>query len=437
MKFRLFAIAFLLLLCALMPVFGQAISGDVTGTVIDPSGAVVPSVSITYQNEQTGVKSTTTSDQNGQYRLFNLPVGSYTLTASAQGFSVFTQKGIRTELGNTLTANITMSVGNTTTTVDVSEAGAGIDTTTAQLQTTFDTKQVLELPQTSSGSGVYNLSLVGAGVATSGGVGQGVGPSVSGQRPDNNSFFLDGVSNNNYYDPAPLMYVANDAIAEFTLLQNQFAPEFGGGSGGIFTAVVKSGGNEIHGNVYEYLQNRKLNAVDALDWTQGLTSNPRYDNNRLGGTIGGPILKNKLFYFGNFEYNPVGNAAVPGSPLQAPTAAGYALLSSMPGVSQTNLAQMQKFVPAAPQNDQGTISVLGKNIPIGGTAHQAGTARFGTDPADSVLDLNCKAHELDNLYLADASFFPSIGSVNPTLTIIANALRVADHIGQRLQGRPD
>ena len=75
---------------------------------------------------------------------------------------------------------------------------------------------------------------------------------------------------------------------------------------------------------------------------------------------------------------------------------------------------------------------LGKNIPIGGTAHQAGTARFGTDPASSVLDLDCKAHELDNLYIADASFFPSIGAVNPTLTIIANALRVGDHLLERL-----
>ena len=75
---------------------------------------------------------------------------------------------------------------------------------------------------------------------------------------------------------------------------------------------------------------------------------------------------------------------------------------------------------------------LGKNIPIGGTAHQAGTCRFGTDPASSVLDLDCKAHELDNLYITDASFFPSIGAVNPTLTIIANALRVADHLRERL-----
>jgi len=79
---------------------------------------------------------------------------------------------------------------------------------------------------------------------------------------------------------------------------------------------------------------------------------------------------------------------------------------------------------------------LGKGIPVSGTAHQAGTARFGADPASSVLDLNCKAHELDNLYIADASFFPSIGAVNPTLTIIANALRVAEHLKARLDGRP-
>jgi choline dehydrogenase-like flavoprotein len=95
------------------------------------------------------------------------------------------------------------------------------------------------------------------------------------------------------------------------------------------------------------------------------------------------------------------------------------------------LEQMLSMVGASPVLMERSL-YLGQNVPIGGTAHQAGTARFGTDPATSVLDLDCKAHELDNLYLADASFFPSIGAVNPTLTIIANALRVADRIKQRL-----
>ena len=212
---------------------------------------------------------------------------------------------------------------------------------------------------------MYNLALLGAGVSTSGGVGQGFGPAVAGQRPDNNSFFLDGSSNNNYYDPAPLAYVSTDAIGEFTLLQNQFAPEFGGGSGGIFNALVKSGTNQIHGSIYEYLQNRNLNAVNALDAVAGYTSNPRYDNNRLGATIGGPIIKNKLFYFGNFEYNPIGFSAVPGSPLFAPTAAGYSTLAASRESARPIWRNFKSMFPRRPTNDQGDITVQGTQIPIG------------------------------------------------------------------------
>jgi hypothetical protein len=346
----------------------QAISGDLTGTVFDSSGAAIPGATVVALDDATGVKSSTTANANGVYRFSNLPIGRYTLTASATGFASDQLKNVDLTLNLVVTANLTLAISSVGTTVEVSASAVSIDTTTAQLQSTFDSKQVLDLPQTGSGSGVYNLALLGAGVATSGGVGQGFGPSVAGQRPDNNSFNLDGVSNNNYYDPAPLMYVSNEAIGEFTLLQNQFAPEFGGGSGGIFNAIVKSGTNQFHGSIYEYLQNRNLNAVSSLIWTQGLTSNPRYDNNRLGATIGGPIIKNKLFFFGNFEYNPIGNSSVPGSPLYAPTAAGYSILSGLSGISATNLGVFQKYIPAAPVNDQGTITVLGQAIPIGSIA---------------------------------------------------------------------
>ena len=193
-----------------------------------------------------------------------------------------------------------------------------IDTTTAQLESTYSTTQLTNLPTASNGSGIYNLTLLGAGVASSGGVGQGFGPSVSGQRPDDNVFTIDGVSNQNHYNPAPLVYVSNESVAELSLLQNQFAPEFSGGSGGIFNTVVKTGTNQIHGSVYEYMQNRKLNALDQLDVVQGITSLPRYDNNRLGADIGGAIIKDKLFYFGNFEYNPIGQAAGAGPSLLPP-----------------------------------------------------------------------------------------------------------------------
>jgi hypothetical protein len=359
-----------LTLVTLLSVFGcnlfaQAISGDLTGAVLDATGAAVPSATVESLNEDTGVKAKATTSNNGVYRFSNLPIGSYTITVTAKGFNVASVKNITLTLSSVVTQNVTMQVGGTATTVEVREASASIDTTTAQLQTTFDSKQTEELPVAARGQGIWNLSLLGAGVGSQGGVGQGTGPSIAGQRPENNTFTLDGVSNNNHYSTGPLVVVSNDAVAEVSLLQNQFSAEFGGASGGVFNAVVKSGTNSIHGSIFEYLQNRKLNAVDSLDWTQGLTKLPRYDNNRLGATIGGPIIKNKLFYFGNFEYNPIGQSAVPGAPLYSPTAAGYAALAKISTLSQANLSTFQKFVKAAPVNNEGNIQVAGVNIPVG------------------------------------------------------------------------
>ena len=140
--------------------------------------------------------------------------------------------------------------------------------------------------------------------------------------------------NDNHYTTGPQVYVSNEAVAQFNLVQNQFSAEFGGAAGGVFNAVVKSGTNQIHGSIYEYFQNRDLNAVDALEVHQGIYSNPRYDNNRLGATIGGAIIKDKLFYFGNFEYNPIGQASQPGNTVYAPTAAGYSTLKYHPGAQR-------------------------------------------------------------------------------------------------------
>ena len=368
------SVTFLTLLTVLVAfgcnLFAQAISGDLTGAVLDATGAGVPTASIEAVNEETGIKATATTSNSGTYRLSNLPVGSYTLTVTAKGFSVMSVRNVTVTLSNVITQNFTVQVGGTATTVEVSEAPPAIDTTTAQLLTSFDSKQTEELPTSGfskviNGAGIWNLSLLGAGVGSQGGVGQGTGPAIAGQRPEDNTFFLDGVSNNNHYSTGPLVYVSNESVAEVSLLQNQFSAEFGGASGGVFNAVVKSGTNRIHGSIYEYFQNRNLNAVDSLDWTQGLKSLPRYDNNRLGATIGGPIIKNKLFYYGNMEYNPIGQSAVPGAPLWAPTAAGYAALSKISTVSATNLGVLQKYVPAAATNNEGTVQVGTASIPIG------------------------------------------------------------------------
>lgn len=364
-----------LAMAALLPLvagglYGQAVSGDVTGRVLDASGAGVPNATVVAQNEETGTKTEAPTNSDGVYRLSNLPVGSYTLNATAAGFAPSSVKGLRVQLNNTLTQNLSLAVGNTATTVEVTDAAAAVDTTTAQIQTNYESTQVQNLPAAGlskavNGAGIWNLSLLGAGVASSGGVGQGTGPSIAGQRPENNTFYIDGVSDNDHYLTGPLVYISNDAVLELSLLQNQFSAEFGGASGGVFNAIVKTGTNQVHGSIYEYFQNRNLNAVDSLTTNAGFTSNRRYDNNRLGATIGGPIIKDKLFYFGNFEYNPVGQSAVPKQAIYAPTAAGYSALAGMSGLSKTNLAVLQQYVPAAPVNNQSTIPVNGVNIPIG------------------------------------------------------------------------
>src|SRR5882757_4616206 len=150
--------------------FGQAISGDLVGTIQDPSGAGVPNAAVEVTNDGTNIKNSAAANNSGEYRFSNLPPGMYTLTASGTGFGTSTLKRVTVSLNTTSTAT------------------AQLDTTTAQIQSTYTTRQVQDLPVTAIGMGVLNLSLLQAGVATTGGLGMGRGPSVGGQRPRNNNF---------------------------------------------------------------------------------------------------------------------------------------------------------------------------------------------------------------------------------------------------------
>jgi outer membrane receptor protein involved in Fe transport len=330
--------------------FGQAISGDLVGVVKDSTGALVPHAEVTATNMGTNAKSVQQTNAEGEYHFVNLPVAQYTLAAAASGMAGSVQ-GVSVELNKRATVDITMFAAGTATTVEVSEEGATIDSTTPTISTTFTAKDSQDLPITGLGglgSGVLNLSLLNPGVASSGGVGAGSGPSVGGNRPRNNNFSIEGVDNNSLSVTGPLISIPNDAVGSFTVLQNQFSSEFGHSSGGQFNQTIKSGTNTFHGSAYEYFQNRKLNAEDsqvAMTQAPGPYSTPRYDNNRYGGNFGGPILKNKLFFFTDWEYNAIGQAGTPSTGC-APTAAGYTMLNNLfPG--STNLQQMEKYLPAS------------------------------------------------------------------------------------------
>ena len=338
------ALASLFLACA--TVFGQTTSGNIVGSVFDPTGAVVPGAQVTATNTQTGVVTPTTTSSTGEYRFSNLLVGTYNISVEAGGFVKKELTNVSVELNATVTANATLGIAQASTSVEVSTTAVAIDTTTAQIQSTFETKELADLPMASTGSGVLNLSLLDAGVTTSGGVGAGMGPSVGGQRPRNNNFTIEGIDNNSGSVTGPLVSVPNDAVAEFSVIQNQFSPDFGHSSGGQFNQVVKSGTNEWHGAAYEYFENRNLNAADNLNAVDGTPLHPRFDDNRFGGDIGGPIKRNKLFFFADYERNPIGEAGSAGL-LYAPTQNGYNTLATIPGINQTNLSILKQYLGTA------------------------------------------------------------------------------------------
>ncbi|MDE0126700.1 MAG: carboxypeptidase-like regulatory domain-containing protein [Bryobacterales bacterium] len=343
---------------------GQAADGHLVGSVVDQSGASIPSCIVSVENVATGVSWNQEADEFGAYRFNNLPVGDYTLSAKSVGFAPKMLSGIAVALNRTSTANVTLELGEVQTTVEVTAASAQIDTTTSTVGGSFDSRQALYSPSSDLALGVLNLSLQGAGVASSGGTGLGEGPSIGGQRPRNNNFMVEGVDNTDKGVTGRLVDVPNEAVAEFSVLQNQYGAEFGRSTGGQFNTVVKSGTNEIHGSLYEYFANRALNAMDQSNKRRGITEKPRLDDNRFGGTVGGPVVRNRLFYFGTYERNPVGQASAPGRPFSSPTAEGFATLDRIQGLSSTNRQVLKRYVPPAPAATGSTI-VLGEEVPIG------------------------------------------------------------------------
>ena len=330
--------------------YAQAVSGEIAGTITDSSGAVIAGAQITAANVVTGVVTTVTSNSSGLYNFSELPAGTYDLTVTSTGFTRSVLKGVLVELNHTQSANIELKPAGTATNVEVvAMAGVTVDTESSQLQTSFDTKELSELPLAASGLGVLNLSLLSPGVGSSGGTGIGVGPAIGGQRPQNNDFTLEGVDDNDKTVSGPMVLVNPDSVSEFSLLTNVYSAEFGHSDAGHFNTIVRTGTNKFHGRVYEYFQNRNMNAVDtfnAIGKDPGATKNPRFDNNLFGGGIGGPVIHDKLFFYADYERNPVGQTGGTNQ-LCVPTAAGLTALGSATGVSATNLSILTTYLPTA------------------------------------------------------------------------------------------
>jgi len=293
---RLSLAAALLLALPLPALLGQSAGARLEGIAKDASQAVVPGVTVTATNEGTNISTTSVTNDTGFYVFVNLPPGPYTVTAELQGFKRFVNKNVVLMVGDARTFNVTLETGEINTEVVVSAAAPLIDMTSGKIGAVVQERQVVDLPL--NGRNPLDLFKLQAGASVLG------GGSVDGLRTNSNNMKIDGVfASDASYDSAPTSTFAVaplDAIAEYRVTTSSATADSGRGSGAQISAVYRSGTNNFHGSAYEYNRNQAYNANDWFPNRQGQTR-PKFQRNQYGASLGGPIIKNKTFFFGTWE----------------------------------------------------------------------------------------------------------------------------------------
>ena len=323
---------------AVQMLFAQVDTGTITGTVLDTQGAGVPSASLTFVETSTSTTSKTQTDASGNYASPPLKPGTYKVTAQASGFKVQTHEAVSVRVQDRLRLDFNMAVGSVTENVLVTAETPSIQTDTSSLGEVITTTQITQLPL--NGRDYIQLATLTTGVVrTSSGTNGNSGGSstgglnsfvANGTRGTLNNFLLDGIDNNSNDNGGVVLRSNVDAIQEFKLQTNSYSAEFGRSGGAVVNAITKSGANNYHGDVFEFFRNSSLDARDFFeDPTQKKAS---FKQNQFGATFGGPIVKNKLFWFIDYQgtriRNPqtfvsaiptleerVGNFSAPGEPI--------------------------------------------------------------------------------------------------------------------------
>ena len=279
--------------------WGQVASASLRGTVTDQSGAIIVGATVTLTNTGTNVARTTSTDASGNYLFPIVQVGTYEVTIERQGFQTFQQKGVTLELNQNGRLDASLKLGTATQTVEVTANVAQVDTTGSVLGKVEDQRAINDLPLV--GRDTLQLGLLQAGVfAADPGDGSGNPFSVSGQRSESMTFLVNGADNTDFLDNNIAVSPNPDAVQEFKILTNNYDAEYGRTSGGIVNQVTKSGTNHFHGNLFEFLRNDALNANDFLLNAVGAPRSP-FKRNVFGGTLGGPIKRDKTFFFASYQ----------------------------------------------------------------------------------------------------------------------------------------
>src|SRR5437660_2394685 len=299
-------IAIVVVLSLAVGVSAQTFRGTINGTVTDPSGGVVPNAAVKATESGTGIDHNTVTTSEGSFAFQDIPLGLYKVTVTAAGFPVYTVDKVDVSAGSVYTLAVKLSLQQQATTVEVSAAALTLDTTTATQNMTISSDIVQDVPL--NGRDFTQLAAVAPGY---GGYSVGGFGSLNGTRPNQMNWQIDGVDNNDFWHNIPAVNQGGvsgiagtvlpiDSIDEFSA-QTQSGPEAGRNAGGTVNVVTKSGTNDIHGSVYYYDRN-EFNAAHSPVWipSVGLKA-PPLRNENYGFSLGGPIVKNKAFYFLSYE----------------------------------------------------------------------------------------------------------------------------------------
>lgn len=289
--------AVLALVMMAAPAFSQVDRATLSGVVTDSTGAAIQGASVEIVSPGTGLKRNVQTNGSGAYTLSLLPIGVYSVTASQAGFRTFTMKDVRLGVGDNRTLDIVMQVSNIETTVTVEDTIAPMESTSAVVGTVIGGQQMREMPL--NGRHWASLMALAPGAINTG---EGNQQSIRfvGRARDDNNWTFDGLDATGVKDPrqeaALRLVISTDAIAEFRVNSTLYSAESGSGAGGQINIVSKSGSNEFHGSVFEFFRNDKMDARNPFD-----TSRQPFRLNQFGGNLGGPIVKNRTFFFGNYE----------------------------------------------------------------------------------------------------------------------------------------
>ncbi len=405
---RLIVIALSAMICILLGSAAEAqrLDGTLRVTVTDSSQAVIEEAKVTVENQETGVSTSTTASSAGTYVFPNLLVGTYTVTIEKDGFKKVVQKGVAVASNQVAEAKVVLELGAVSAVVEV-EAGADlVKTESSTLENTFSGVAVQNVPINTLGGDVKEFAVYAPGTTTQQGGVLGSGGSIGGTRPRFNGFSIDGVDDNKIDTNGPTQPVIQESVAEFTLLTNQFTAENGHSAGGQFNIVTKSGTNNWHGTGWAYNRNRNYNAFDNLQKDRG--EKDRFDYNRAGASAGGPIVHNKFFVYGAYEFQNNGLAS--SSPtFSSPTAEGMTTLMSLAhGSAVTDI--LQQF-PIAPTADD-TVVVNGQAIPVG--TIQSIAPNFANQHDFIVnADVSLGRHQLRGRFLYDRFRAPDFNPSQP------------------------